>query len=143
MSRELSDCHHDLKVALIELMADAKRELPNGDVAVIAQTYRSNADQLAAWQCGRDADGNIIDKSKIITYAKPGASKHNCLDTQLRPCSRAADILIVRHGRVVGDKDDPSYEILGTIGKNLGLEWSGDWKKSFEAAHFQLKDSVC
>ena len=138
MSRDLGDCEPELQEMLIGLLHEAKRALPSGDAAIIAQTFRSATDQLAAWRCGRDENDNIVDKKLVKTYAKPGTSQHNVVDSTGKPRSRAADILILRHGRVVDDGKDPSYAILGAIGRKLGLEWSGDWKNSFEAAHFQL-----
>ena len=33
--------------------------------------------------------------------------------------------------------DGPQYSTLGTIGKNLGLEWGGDWKNIVDRPHFQ------
>lgn len=142
MSRDIADCVIELQDKIIDVMAESKRCLPIGDVVIIAQTYRSQADQQAAWQCGRDANGNIINKSEVKTYAKPGQSEHNRVNSMGSPASRAVDILILRYGRMVNDGKDPSYAILGGIGKKHGLEWSGDWKNSFEAAHFQLPKVV-
>jgi len=122
----------------IEVLAASKAELPASDVAIVACTYRNTAGQFAVWQCGRDESGNIVDKAAVKTYKKPGTSEHNHVDSAGRPASRAVDLLILRHGRVVDDGADPSYAILGAIGKRFGLEWSGDWRCDLESAHFQL-----
>ena len=137
-SRNLNDLVPELRERVVEMLADVQHELPSGDSVIVAQTYRSEADQLACWQCGRDAAGNITDKKAVKTYAKPGSSEHGRVDILGKPASRAVDLLILRHGRIVDSALDGSYAILGKIGKRWGLEWSGDWKNSFEAAHFQL-----
>lgn len=43
----------------------------------VTQGLRTMAEQLALWQKGRDAHGNIIDLKAIVTKARPGFSYHN------------------------------------------------------------------
>jgi len=34
------------------------------------------------------------------------------------------------------------YDTVGVIGKNLGLEWGGDWTSIIDKPHFQLKAGI-
>jgi D-alanyl-D-alanine carboxypeptidase len=36
----------------------------------------------------------------------------------------------------------PLYDIVGAIGKNLGLEWGGDWTSIIDKPHFQLRTDI-
>jgi peptidoglycan L-alanyl-D-glutamate endopeptidase CwlK len=37
--------------------------------------------------------------------------------------------------------DSPNYKKMGTIGKNMGLTWGGDWKSIVDEPHFELHPS--
>jgi len=37
----------------------------------------------------------------------------------------------------ITNADDPGYDTAGAIGKELGLEWGGDWKRLVDKPHFQ------
>jgi peptidoglycan L-alanyl-D-glutamate endopeptidase CwlK len=105
---------------------------------LITCTYRSPADQDALYAQGRTTPG------RIVTNAKAGSSTH-----QYRI---AYDCVPLRNGKPVwgtsgdgidndptdDDKDDLElWQRVGQIGKSLGLEWAGDWKKFKEFPHFQ------
>ena len=35
--------------------------------------------------------------------------------------------------------DSPKYKAAGVLGRDLGLEWGGNWKTMVDQPHFQLR----
>ena len=66
---------------------------------------------------------------KIVTNAKGGYSNHNF--------GIAFDIGIFEGNKYL--PESPKYNEVGKIGKELGLEWGGDWKTLRDRPHFQLR----
>jgi peptidoglycan LD-endopeptidase CwlK len=90
---------------------------------LITSTYRDNDAQQALWQQGRGTPG------MIVTNAKPGESFHNY--------KLAFDFVPLVNGKCSWG-DSSVFTQCGTIGKDLGLEWAGDWTgKLREMAHCQ------
>ena len=56
---------------------DACNETPVHIHPVIDQTGRTMAQSAADYQKGRNAQGVIINKSEVVSYARPGTSWHN------------------------------------------------------------------
>jgi len=106
-----------------------------GLAVYIFEGHRSWERQEALYRQGRDGAENIIDRSKVVTMAKPGQSFHNY--------GLAVDIVFD------GDTQKPniqwswspnlSWKILGKIGQDIGLEWAGTWIRFVEYPHFQIK----
>jgi len=95
------------------------------DIVTIC-TYRSNEDQQKAY----DAK---------LSNCKPGQSKHNMVNAQGKPASKAFDVGVIRNGKYIGNGKDPNYLSAGKIGEDLGLKWAGRWTgKLKEVAHFEL-----
>jgi peptidoglycan L-alanyl-D-glutamate endopeptidase CwlK len=88
---------------------------------IIAGT-RTYAEQEALYAQGRTAPG------VIVTNASAGYSNHNF--------GIAFDVGIF-HGDLYLD-DSPLYGRVGQVGRELGLEWGGDWKSFPDEPHFQL-----
>ena len=65
---------------------------------------------------------------KIVTKAKAGQSFHNY------KC--AVDVVPLINGKPVWD-DTMLWSQIGGLGKQVGLEWAGDWKGFQEYPHFQ------
>ena len=114
---QLSPRVHDLAVRFLNEAEKSHIEV------IIISTYRDVEYQDYLYAQGRTRPG------KIITYAKGGQSFH-----QYR-C--AFDVLPMQGKTPIWNASDPAYEQLGAIGKAIGLEWAGDWKKMREKAHFQ------
>jgi peptidoglycan L-alanyl-D-glutamate endopeptidase CwlK len=127
-SRDLKDLHPRLQ----ERVANFLRILLKEKVDILIYcTYRSNKEQADLYAQGRTKPG------KIVTYAKPGQSKHNnTIDG--KPASLAFDCVPLVNGKPVWDAKDPVWQKLGSIGLSVGLEWAGTWKKFREYPHFQL-----
>lgn len=65
---------------------------------------------------------------KVVTQAQPGFSWHNF--------GLAADIVFRVNGKWSWAESHP-WAKLGALGKELGLEWGGDWKKFQDRPHFE------
>lgn len=115
----------------------------NGLKVYVFEAERSMERQAKLYGKGRDAKGNIVDKRKVVTMAKPGNSYHNyglAYDLvfdgdKLKPgvqwswddkSSQAADA-----------KRRSDWMSLGKAGTDCGLEWAGAWKRFREYPHFQ------
>ncbi len=84
---------------------------------------RTYAEQDALFAQGRTKPGNIV------TRARGGFSNHNF--------AIAWDIGIFDGGDYL--EDSPLYARAGKIGRDLGLEWGGDWKTIHDEPHFQCR----
>lgn len=91
------------------------------DARIICGT-RTYAEQDALYEQGRTKPG------PIVTKARGGQSNHNF--------GLAFDIGIFASGKYLGSS--PLYKKAGAIGRELGLEWGGDWK-FVDEPHFQLR----
>lgn len=83
----------------------------------ITSGHRSHEEQDALYAQGRTKPGNIV------TNAKGGESLHNY--------AVAFDVVDRQRGY------DTDWELIGTLGKTLGLEWGGDWTDFVDRPHFQ------
>jgi peptidoglycan L-alanyl-D-glutamate endopeptidase CwlK len=100
------------------------------DVLTIC-TWRSPEEQLVAFNSG---------KSKRLK------GPHNYVDDNGKPASRAFDFALLINGKITWsttiDNDQnghPDYIEIGQIGKDLGLEYGGDWPHLKDYDHLQLK----
>lgn len=102
------------------LLEEAKKEGLN---VGIFEGFRSWDRQNKLYYQGRRNPG------KIVTNSPAGYSWHNF--------GIAADIVFKENGKWSWDlKHD--WKKLGEIGKSLGLEWGGSWKKLKDMPHFQF-----
>lgn len=131
MSRKISDLHPQLIQLCEEFVREANKflakEIGPGTEAVVTHTLRTWEEQDELYSIGRR---NIKDE-RIVTKAKGGYSWHNF--------GRAFDIAIRVDGKLSWDDSLPWKE-LGNIGKEIGLEWGGDWVGLNDLAHFQFRD---
>jgi len=95
----------------------------------VSEAYRSVADQNAYYQKGRDAQGNVIDPSKVVTYAKGGQSYHNY--------GLAFDVVIMSKGQP--NWATPITPDIAAFGQQQGFEWGGTWPTpKTDNPHFQM-----
>lgn len=96
----------------------------------VISAMRTYAEQDKLFAKGRTAPGDVV------TNARGGFSNHNF--------GLAFDI-----GIFTGSTDpekatkyissSPSYDGIGALGADLGLEWGGHWKRFKDKPHFQLR----
>lgn len=118
-SRKIEDLHPYVATLCKKFVAAAKKE---GIDVLITSTYRDAESQNALYAQGRTKPG------RIVTNAKAGQSFHNY--------RLAFDVVPIVNGKAMWN-DMRTFRRLGEIGKNIGLEWAGDWKAFKEYPHFQ------
>jgi peptidoglycan L-alanyl-D-glutamate endopeptidase CwlK len=118
-SRSLDDLIPQARVRVDKLIEVCKAA---GIDLLVTSTYRDNESQDALYAQGRTKPG------KIVTKAKAGQSFHNY------KC--AVDVVPLINGKPVWD-DTMLWSQIGGLGKQVGLEWAGDWKGFQEYPHFQ------
>ena len=91
-------------------------------IKIISGT-RTYEEQDALYEQGRSKPG------RIVTNARGGYSNHNF--------GVAFDIGVFEGGRYLDES--PAYKAVGALGKQLGLEWGGDWKSIQDEPHFELR----
>jgi len=115
-----------LKTLLPEAEAHARRflqaVLDAGYDARIVSGTRTFAEQDELYAQGRTKPG------KKVTNARGGQSNHNY--------GIAWDIGLFERGDYL--EESPLYKKVGKIGKELGLEWGGDWRNPVDEPHFQI-----
>ena len=89
----------------------------------IISGFRTYAEQDALYAQGRTAAGDVV------TNARAGYSNHNF--------GIAFDVGVFEGNTYLGES--PKYKAVGVIGKDLGLEWGGNWKTLVDQPHFQLR----
>lgn len=101
----------------------------------ITCTWRSNEEQAKLYEIGRTVKG------RKVTDAKPGESKHNCVDSKTgKPAAEAFDIAILVNGKLNWNLESDIWQLVGKLGEELGLEWAGRWERFREGPHFQLRN---
>src|SRR3989304_316651 len=90
-SRKIEDLTTPLQKAWGDGLAEWHQKYPDLAEPFLTCTYRSPAEQAQLYAQGRTKPG------KIVTYAKPGQSKHNVMP------SNAFDIAFNLHGRLDWD----------------------------------------
>lgn len=92
------------------------------EIKIIGGT-RTYAEQDALFAQGRTKPG------KRVTNAKGGESNHNF--------GIAFDIGVFNGKTYLGES--PSYDVVGPLGIDIGLEWGGAWTTLVDKPHFQLR----
>ena len=116
----ISKLHPELRPIASNFINEVEKKL--GHRLRITDGHRTFAQQNELYAQGRTKPG------KIVTNAKGGQSYHNF--------ALAFDCYFTENGKVTFKKGI-SKEVA-QIGKNLGLEWGGDWKTLKDLPHFQL-----
>lgn len=135
-SRNIADLSKQLQPLASQFINTANAILAKHNaVVIITCTWRSNEEQEKLYAIGRTIKG------RKVTNAKPGQSKHNLVDAKTgKPAAEAFDIAILVAGKLDWNLDSQSWQIAGSIGEKLGLEWAGRWERFREGPHFQLRE---
>lgn len=100
--------------------------------------FRTPQEQADLYSLGRDKNGKIVDKTKVVTLAKPWSSWHNY--------GLAFDVVLLdkSSGEPVWDRTKDlngdakrDYDQFTEIAKSFGFEWGGDFKTFKDYPHFQ------
>ena len=97
----------------------------------ITQGYRSIQQQNALYEQGRSEAG------EVVTNARGGESMHNY--------GLAIDFVQLVNGKISYDLEydgnqsgKSDWREVADIGKALGFEWGGDWKRFVDYPHFEM-----
>jgi len=96
----------------------------------VVQALRSWAEQAALYAKGRDANGNIVDKSQVVTNARPGYSYHNF--------GLAVDVAPFDGGIPDWNANHPVWKRIVQVGTSLGLAAGAEWRTFPDYPHFQF-----
>jgi hypothetical protein len=135
MSKDWRDLHPILVPIYFYLLRDCMWvQAP----VVPIHTYRSPNYQDELWRQGRNHQGEITDRSRVVTFRKGGKSYHNVQRDGV-PASLAFDVALQNgHGQPHWpEAEDPRWRRIGLRGEYLGLTWGGRWKMR-DMGHFQL-----
>lgn len=124
MGRDISQCHPRVQILADQLV---KKCAEAGLKIKITDCFRSKAEQDALYAQGRTLPGSIVTNAKGSSY-----SSFHMWGTAFDFCRN--------DGRGAFYDADGFFAEVGKIGKSLGLEWGGDWKKPVDKPHFQLPD---
>lgn len=127
-SRKLEDLHPTVEEMARQLLTAAADE---GIDLLVTSTYRDHESQNELYAQGRTKPG------RVVTNARGGRSWHNW--------RLAFDVVPMRNGKPVwGTSGDDLilWKRIGELGKSVGLEWAGDWKRFKEFPHFQFTNGL-
>lgn len=101
----------------------------------ISECVRTVAEQDALYAKGRTAPGSIVTNAKGSNYSS------------MHQWGVAFDFYLKMDVDGDGQTSDDAYnnatklfDKVGALGKTIGLEWGGDWKRPVDKCHFQLPD---
>lgn len=122
MGRDITLCHPELQQKAEKLVSACKGY---GLLIGIGECFRTVAEQDALYAKGRTAPGEIVTNAKGSSY-----SSHHQWGT-------AFDIYR-NDGTGAYNNSDGFFDLVGTIGVKIGLEWGGNWTSPVDRPHFQL-----
>lgn len=122
--RDVELLHPRLREKVEELQSICEKR---GLLIGIGECVRTKEEQDALYAKGRTVPGKIVTKAQGSTYQ----SMHQW---------GVAFDFFRKDGRGAYFDEDGFFEKVGKIGKEIGLEWGGDWKTIKDKPHFQLPD---
>jgi len=98
----------------------------------VNETFRTFATQNQYYMRGRDANGIVVDKNKIITTVKGGHSYHNY--------GLAMDLNDVnKDTKKTLPYNEDRWKKIGALGKSYGFRWGGsDFGSFIDTPHFDM-----
>ncbi len=123
----LGEVHPQL-AARVRTMAHMLEE--EGIIIQVVQSLRSWTEQAALYAQGRDGNGNIVDRSKVVTNAKAGSSWHNY--------GLAVDVAPFDAERPDWNANHPAWKRIVAVGESCGLLSGSTWRTFPDWPHFQM-----
>lgn len=116
-----------LRIAYLQAGIAWLMKYPDAPLPIVACGFRDEQEQQRLWDQGRTTPG------LIVTWVKPGKSKHN------RYPSEALDIAFLdEHGQADWDPTHFSNFALLMKQAGQGVSWGGDWRKKKDRPHFEV-----
>jgi len=129
--KRLASVHPVLASKIRQLADQLSKE---GVTIKVTQGLRSWSDQMALWLKGRDARGNIVDPTKVVTKAAPGHSYHQF--------GLAVDVAPFTDNTPDWNVNHPAWKRIVTVGESLGLVSGSGWRSFPDWPHFQYVGSL-
>jgi len=129
-SRLIEDLHPSAKLIVEEADKVWDAEYPDGPNVFVTCTHRNNARQTELFNLGRNANGVIINKKAVRTWAKAGTSPHN------KYPSPAWDVAFLNTATRKLDWSEKLFDRYNAICKeiaaknNIEITWGADWDKN-------------
>lgn len=122
--RDIDQLHPVLQKKLRELVKISEEK---GYPVGIGECLRTVEEQNALYAQGRTEPGQIVTNAKGSSFS----SMHQW---------GVAFDFYRKDGKGSYEDGDGFFRKVGELGKELGLEWGGDWKSIVDKPHFQLPD---
>jgi peptidoglycan LD-endopeptidase CwlK len=140
--QQINTAHPKLRADMLAAYNELVAKTPVNVHPVADQVFRSIAESNRLYQLGRNAAGEVVDQSAVVSNAKGGQSWHNY--------GLAIDIHITRNGAdvwfdttpaaAVAAAADPDYAIIIGIMEEHGYNWGGNFPGNFrDVPHFENK----
>jgi hypothetical protein len=156
MIGEIGSLNPAFRMAVDQILLDMRAK---GWDAVIGSGMRTMPQQAALFAQGRESLDKVNrlrrqaglppttekENKKPVTHARPGKSNHNLTTALLYSGPSTFEVMngyaVDIVSRVYGwDPDKRFWADLGTLARQYGCEWGGDWKGNrYDPAHIQMK----
>ena len=130
--QRIAQLHPKLRDVALKAYNEAVKATPTGVHPFIDQTLRTFAESDALYNKGRDKNGKVIDRSKIVTNAPGGSSYHNY--------GLALDFHLQIAGKDIwpdDPKNNKDWMTVVNIFKKYGFTWGGEFKSIPDAPHLE------
>lgn len=130
--RDIKLCHPALQEKAERLLEDCRKK---GILIKIGETLRTAEEQDELYAQGRTKPGSIVTNARGASYSSMhqwGVAFDFYLSMDVDGDGKASDDAF--------NDSTGLFKKVGEIGKELGLEWGGDWKSITDKPHFQLPD---
>ncbi len=119
--RRINTLHPLVRAKAKEFIIRTEKEL--GIKLRVVSALRTWAEQDKLYEQGRTSPGNIV------TKAKGGESLHNF--------GLAIDVVEIKNGKAIWN--NPNWNRIAVLGKQIGFTWGGDWKSFKDKPHFEIR----
>lgn len=117
----LDAMHPWLRDRVAAALADWRAAAAGGDTIRLVESVRTTATQAKYFSEGRSkADG--VNRLSLHQFSP----------------ALAADVAVIRGGKVVGKASDPAWALWGVYALAHGLEWGGAWTGLVDCPHVQV-----
>ena len=124
---KIKTLHPEIRNATSSMLTNLKKDNVNVEISLATRTYE---EQDRLYSKGRNEKGEIIDESKVVTYAKGGQSYHNF--------GLAFDVEVYNeNGTKNWNKQSEAWQKVINEGKKQGFVAGAEWNDFPDLPHFE------
>ena len=124
---KIKTLHPEIRNATSSMLTNLKKDNVNVEISLATRTYE---EQDRLYSKGRNEKGEIIDESKVVTYAKGGQSYHNF--------GLAFDVEVYNeNGTKYWNKQSEAWQKVINEGKKQGFLAGAEWNDFPDLPHFE------